>query len=97
MTSEMCEAPTQSFSFCLPFVAFSHKSFCQHQNYLIKDMFDKTKSGTIDIYEFGDLFKYVNQWKGTFESIDTDRSGAIEFQELTRGNFYYVSRALRYQ
>lgn len=48
------------------------------------DMFDKDRSGSINVYEFRDLFNYINQWKQTFESIDTDRSGFIEFQELTR-------------
>lgn len=54
-------------------------------------MFDRDRSGSINLYEFGDLFKYINDWKRTFESIDTDRSGFIEFQELTRGKFFQKS------
>jgi Ca2+-binding EF-hand superfamily protein len=50
-------------------------------------MFDRNQTGTIDIYEFGDLFNYINQWKALFESIDNDRSGSIEYPELSRGEF----------
>ena len=49
------------------------------------DMFDQDRSGTIGVTEFSNLFNYINQWKKTFESIDADRSGFIEFQELTTG------------
>ena len=48
-------------------------------------MFDRDKSGTINIYEFSDLFKYINQWKAMFEGIDRDRSGFIEQAELQQG------------
>ena len=48
------------------------------------NMFDKDKSGTINIHEFGALFSYINQWKGMFEAIDKDRSGYIEEGEFTQ-------------
>ena len=48
-------------------------------------MFDRDRSGTINMYEFSDLFNYINQWKATFESIDRDKSGFIENAELTQG------------
>lgn len=48
-------------------------------------MFDRDKSGTITLPEFGDLFNYINQWKALFESIDRDRSGFIEQGELQQG------------
>merc|ERR1711970_1337461 len=48
------------------------------------DMFDANKSGTIDVSEFGQLFNFVNQWKGVFQGFDRDRSGSIELQELSR-------------
>lgn len=47
------------------------------------EMFDREKKGTINIHEFGALFGYINQWKGTFEGYDRDRSGYIEQNELT--------------
>ena len=51
-------------------------------------MFDRDKSGTINMYEFSDLFKYINQWKAMFEGIDRDRSGFIEFAELQQGSHH---------
>ena len=37
--------------------------------------------------EFQELWNYINQWKGTFDRIDTNRSGSIESQELSNGKF----------
>merc|ERR1712072_913018 len=45
-------------------------------------MYDKDKTGTIDIHEFQKLFASINQWKAVFESHDKDRSGRIEQAEL---------------
>jgi Ca2+-binding EF-hand superfamily protein len=46
------------------------------------DMFDKDKSGQINVQEFGALFAYINQWKALFEGIDRDKSGFIEEGEF---------------
>lgn len=46
------------------------------------DMFDRDRSGQINVQEFSSLFAYINQWKSLFESIDRDRSGFIEESEL---------------
>ena len=51
----------------------------------LSEMFDRDRTMTINVYEFRDLFNYINQWKGLFESIDRDRSGFIEFNELQQG------------
>jgi Ca2+-binding EF-hand superfamily protein len=45
-------------------------------------MFDKDKSGTIDIFEFSSLWKYIQEWKQCFDSFDRDRSGTIDAGEL---------------
>jgi len=45
-------------------------------------MFDHNRSGTIDVNEFGQLFNYVNQWRGLFMNFDRDRSGSIETNEF---------------
>ncbi len=45
-------------------------------------MFDRDQSGTINFQEFADLWRYIQQWKGVFDSYDRDRSGAIEPHEL---------------
>jgi Ca2+-binding EF-hand superfamily protein len=52
---------------------------------MFPDMYDKDSTGTIDVNEFQQLFASINQWKGVFESIDTDKSGRIEQSELTQG------------
>lgn len=49
---------------------------------LMIGMFDKDGSGTIDIYEFAALWKYIQQWKQCFDSFDRDRSGTIDASEL---------------
>jgi len=48
------------------------------------EMFDTNMSGTIDVNEFEKLFNYVNQWKAMFESLDKDRSGRLEQQEVVQ-------------
>lgn len=49
---------------------------------LMIGMFDKDRNGTIDIYEFAALWKYIQEWKGCFDRHDTDKSGKIEPNEL---------------
>ena len=51
---------------------------------MMVDMFDRDKTGQINMQEFSSLFNYINQWKGLFESIDRDRSGFIEEAELSQ-------------
>ncbi len=40
------------------------------------------------MYEFQQLFDYINQWKQTFQGFDTDKSGKIEQNELNQGNIH---------
>lgn len=48
-------------------------------------MFDKTKSGRIDVYGFSALWKFIQQWKNLFQQYDRDRSGSISHTELQQG------------
>jgi Ca2+-binding EF-hand superfamily protein len=48
-------------------------------------MFDRDRSGTIDVNEFQVLYNYINQWLATFRTYDRDGSGHIEEPELTQG------------
>jgi len=48
------------------------------------DMFDTTKTGEININDFGALFNYINQWKAMFEGLDKDKSGLIDNNEYTQ-------------
>lgn len=47
-------------------------------------MFDKERSGAIDVMGFQALWTYIQQWKAVFERYDADRSGQIEANELQR-------------
>ncbi|KAK6167521.1 hypothetical protein SNE40_021525 [Patella caerulea] len=49
---------------------------------LMIGMFDKDMSGTIDMYEFQALYRYIQEWKGVFERFDQNRSGHIDYNEL---------------
>merc|ERR1712051_599040 len=59
-------------------------NFSEEACRMMIDMYDKDKTGTIEVHEFSQLFAYINQWKATFESIDKDRSGFIEQAELNQ-------------
>lgn len=48
-------------------------------------MFDKTKSGRIDVVGFSALWKFLQQWKSLFQQYDQDRSGSISPVELQQG------------
>ena len=58
--------------------------FSEEACQLMITMFDSNLTGTIDINEFGKLFAYINQWKGTFEKYDRDRSGVIDQGEFSQ-------------
>lgn len=45
-------------------------------------MFDKDMNGTINVYEFSQLFEYVQQWQQCFRSYDRDGSGTIDCREF---------------
>ncbi|XP_065553536.1 peflin isoform X2 [Lathamus discolor] len=46
------------------------------------DMFDRTRSGRIDVYGFSALLRFIQQWKNLFQQYDRDQSGSISFIEL---------------
>lgn len=51
----------------------------------LADMFDKTKSGRIDLFGFSALWRFIQQWKNLFQQYDRDHSGSINFSELQQG------------
>lgn len=57
-------------------------NFSEEACRMMIDMFNASGTGQLNITEFGALFNYINQWKALFESIDRDRSGFIEQNEL---------------
>ncbi|CAL4124616.1 unnamed protein product [Meganyctiphanes norvegica] len=57
------------------------QKFSEEACKLLITMFDKDYSGTINIYEFGELFKFVAQWTETYRRFDLDNSGTIDEEE----------------
>uniref|UniRef100_A0A8B9FA73 Peflin n=1 Tax=Amazona collaria TaxID=241587 RepID=A0A8B9FA73_9PSIT len=49
---------------------------------LMINMFDRTRSGRIDVYGFSALLRFIQQWKNLFQQYDRDQSGSISFSEL---------------
>ena len=45
-------------------------------------MFDRDRSGSIELHEFQALWTYIGQWRQVFDQYDRDRSGAIDGGEL---------------
>ncbi|KFU91816.1 Peflin, partial [Chaetura pelagica] len=49
---------------------------------LMINMFDRTRSGRIDVYGFSALLHFIQQWRNLFQQYDRDQSGSISFSEL---------------
>jgi Ca2+-binding EF-hand superfamily protein len=49
---------------------------------LLIGMFDSNRDGTIDVYEFSALWKYIQDWRQCFDRFDKDKSGTIDASEL---------------
>ncbi|XP_045482057.1 peflin-like [Harmonia axyridis] len=60
------------------------QNFAESACRLMIGMFDRDKSGTIDISEFAQLYIYINQWLSVFRNYDRDQSGNIEEAELAQ-------------
>uniref|UniRef100_A0A8D3CG04 Peflin n=1 Tax=Scophthalmus maximus TaxID=52904 RepID=A0A8D3CG04_SCOMX len=46
------------------------------------NMFDKTRSGRIDLFGFSALWEFMQRWRLLFQQFDRDRSGSINGMEL---------------
>uniref|UniRef100_A0A8C6RNY9 Peflin n=1 Tax=Nannospalax galili TaxID=1026970 RepID=A0A8C6RNY9_NANGA len=57
-------------------------SFNDETCFMMINMFDKTKSGRIDVYGFSGLWKFIQQWRNLFQQYDRDHSGTISQMEL---------------
>ena len=53
-----------------------------HAGHVCVAMFDRDRSGSIELHEFQSLWTYIGQWRQIFDQYDRDRSGAIDGSEL---------------
>ncbi|XP_072530924.1 peflin isoform X1 [Salminus brasiliensis] len=49
---------------------------------MMLNMFDKTKSGRMDVFGFSALWMFLQQWRALFNQFDRDRSGSINSNEM---------------
>uniref|UniRef100_A0A3Q3GL82 Peflin n=1 Tax=Kryptolebias marmoratus TaxID=37003 RepID=A0A3Q3GL82_KRYMA len=59
-------------------------SFNDETSLMMINMFDKTRSGRIDLFGFSALWDFMQQWRGLFQHYDRDRSGSISGAELSQ-------------
>ncbi|CAK1582043.1 unnamed protein product [Parnassius mnemosyne] len=60
------------------------QNFSDTACHLMIGMFDKDRSGHINVEEFDKLYTYINQWLAVFKTYDVDQSGQIDEQELSK-------------
>lgn len=60
-------------------------------------MFDKTKSGRIDLFGFSALWVFMQQWRQLFQQYDRDRSGCISGTELHQGEACVDGACVQYE
>ena len=51
-------------------------------------MFDRDRTGTINIHEFSQLFAFINQWTEVYRRYDRDNSGTIDEGEMSTGKLH---------
>ena len=57
-------------------------------------MFDRDRSGSIELHEFQSLWSYIGQWRQVFDQYDRDRSGAIDGNELHNSKLALYCRTI---
>ena len=60
---------------------------CHQVAHVCVAMFDRDRSGSIELHEFQALWTYIGQWRQVFDQYDRDRSGAIDGSELHNSKF----------
>ena len=59
------------------------------------ELFDKDRSGTININEFSQLFPFINQWTQVYKRHDRNNSGTIDEPEFNAGKFLFMFYFIR--
>ncbi|KAM3596900.1 uncharacterized protein V6R79_022513 [Siganus canaliculatus] len=57
-------------------------SFNDETCLMMMNMFDKTRSGRMDLFGFSALWDFMQRWRALFQQYDRDRSGSISSAEL---------------
>ncbi|KAL9648125.1 hypothetical protein ABK040_007490 [Willaertia magna] len=70
-------------SLSLPGSEFTGKMFSERCARRLIQMFDKNGNAEIDFEEFTQLHNYLLQMKQGFEFVDKDRSGSLDFNEIS--------------
>jgi len=62
----------------------NYKNFSEESCQLMISMFDRDRSGTINLQEFGQLFQFISQWTNIYRQFDKDNSGSIDEGEFNQ-------------
>ncbi|KAG8138910.1 hypothetical protein E2320_001691 [Naja naja] len=65
-------------------IAGTYKPFNLETCRLMISMLDRDMSGTMGFNEFKELWAILNGWRQHFMSVDADRSGTVDSQELQK-------------
>lgn len=57
-------------------------SFNDETCLLMINMFDRTRSGRVDVHGFSALLRFLQHWRSLFQQHDRDQSGSISLSEL---------------
>uniref|UniRef100_A0A3B5K033 Peflin n=1 Tax=Takifugu rubripes TaxID=31033 RepID=A0A3B5K033_TAKRU len=60
-------------------------SFNDETCLMMINMFDKTRTGRIDVFGFSALWDFMQRWRALFQQYDRDHSGSISAVELQQG------------
>lgn len=71
---------------------------CAALLFFLLDMFDKTRTGRIDLFGFSALWDFMQRWRLLFQQYDRDRSGSISGMELQQGIYCQMAHSeLKFQ
>ena len=65
----------------------NNRNFSVQACSIMMGMFDHSRTGRIDVNQFGQLFAYINQWTEAFRRADSDNSGSITVNEMMPGEY----------